>query len=105
MTISREQRIKIRAEQYAKGEMDLKTFFDLESLDEEPEVEDLKVEKLGEPVPVIPEAKKPEPQPKKTRRNKINMTKEEFDKLLLCEQQCLCDENPEGVKELLGVKE
>lgn len=94
MIITREQRIKLRAERYAKGEIDLQTFFDLESLDEEPEVETPE-----EPVPVIKQD--PVPVPKKITRKKINITKEEFRDLSLNEQQRLYDQDPEGIEALV----
>lgn len=44
--ISRENRIKSRADRYIKGEIDLQTFFELESIDEELEanVDEIKEE-------------------------------------------------------------
>ena len=94
MTITREQRIKLRAERYAEGEIDLQTFFNIKSLDEEPEVET-----PDGPIPVIKQD--PVPVPKKITRKKINITKEDFRKLSLDEQQRLYDQDPEGIETLL----
>lgn len=94
MTLSRTERIKLRAERYAKGEIDLKTFFDLESLDEEPEDET-----PDKPVPAI--TPDPVPVPKKITRKKINITKEDFDKLSLHDQQEMYNADPEAIEALV----
>lgn len=92
--IDRATRIKLRAERYAKGEIDLETFFSLESLDEMADIPDT------EP-PAQEPAKAPAPAPaKKTARSRLNMTKSEWNKLSLHEQQQLYDNDPEAVKEL-----
>lgn len=102
--IDREQRIKLRAERYAKGEIDLKTFFDLESLDEIiDEAGDLTglAEADSQRITPNPEPFNAEGTPRKSHNKTPKLTKEEFDKLSLQEQNELYNENPEGIEALI----
>lgn len=102
--IDREQRIKLRAERYAKGEIDLKTFFDLESLDEiMDEAGDLTglAEADSKRTTQNPEPVNAEGTPRISYKRKPKITKEEWDKLSLQEQQSLYDEDPEGIEALI----
>ena len=101
--ISREQRIKLRAEMYAKGEIDLDTFVFLEEMEESPEDESIKVESVS-----IQSKAAPPPQQKATPSNKrkkaLGLTLEEFNKLSMVEQQKLYDEFPDEVTALIKNK-
>lgn len=111
MTISRKDRIKTRAELYANGEIDLQDFYNLEK-DEEDAPE--KKPKKRDPLHIVsivsdtvyqdPGTTKKDPRPVKRTSKKPTMTKEEYDKLSLHEQQKLYDEDPDSVKIILGVK-
>lgn len=111
MTLSRQQRILLRAERYAKGEIDLQTFFSLEELDETPDVPDEPGELTGlaeaekKSLSPDPEQARPKPTPKKKHKSKINMTKEEFDKLSLHEQNSLYKEDPDAIEALVKGEE
>ncbi len=94
-TISREKRIKLRAEQYAKGNIDLDTFVSLERLDEMPEVE-------AEIVPSPIESNTAQqPKPSKKKNKTLDITREEYDKLSLYEQQQLYNEHPDEIEALV----
>lgn len=103
--LDRSGRILFRAKQYAEGKIDLETFFHLEQLDEMAEPPD----EPDEPTPAAAPPKQEPAQPEKPkqptanrgRKNTLNLTKEDFDKLHLFEQQELYDENPDAVKALI----
>ena len=109
--ISREQRIKLRAERYIKGELSLDEFASLERLDEtaeEPGVEAIikknkvQAERLREIHQEEQAKEKALEAARAAKRKKLKITKEEFDKLRLNEQQALYNEHPDEVKALIG---
>ena len=109
--ISREQRIKLRAERYIKGELSLDEFASLERLDEtveEPGLEAIikknkvQAERLREIHQEEQAKEKALEAARAAKRKKLKITKEEFDKLRLNEQQALYNEHPDEVKALIG---
>lgn len=101
--IDRKTRIELRAKQYAEGKIDLQTFYDLETLDETPDEQEAENKVVS-----ITDAEEyqapPEPKPAATKKgsSKLNITKADFDKLSLAEQQALYTENPAAVESLVN---
>ena len=107
MGISREQRIKLRAEEYAKGKIDLDTFILLERLDDTPEVAPIEEKEAATTEAIQAKAastaKKESRAPQPPKR-KPGITLEEFNKLTIDKQQKLYDEFPNEVTALINTK-
>ena len=109
-TITREQRIMLRAKSYIKGEISLDEFAALERLDEA--IEELESEQLNEKTEQQAAKLKSMYQEEKVltasrieKNAKLNLTKEEWNKLHIYEQQELYDKYPDEVRALLGKAE
>lgn len=109
--ISREQRIMLRAKRYAKGDITLDEFANLERLDEA--IEELESEQLNDKTTqqakklqdmyqeekALAEAKSEKPKAGKSK--KLDLTYEEYNALSLYEQQQLYNEYPDEVRALV----
>ena len=100
---NKENRIRRRSEQYAKGEISLEDFFFLESMDQDEEDHCEKELSLTE----LDEMRRSEEELQEARKEEqiwkpvFSITKAEFDDLPLSEQMKLYEEHPDEITRLL----